>query len=557
MKNKLLFLLFISHSLNSISQVQLLKDFLPGGAEGQSHIVEFIEFNNQLYFNVNGEVNGNETGIELWKTDGTANGTVLVEDYSSGIANSNPSRFFLMGGTELVFIAENPAIGREWHRLNGSNIELIQDLNPSGSSIIYSPFAHGKFISSTGEEKILFRGNNTTLNNELFEYDFNSGTINLVGDFNGTSPSNPNWFRNFQADNSIMFSMQDTNLGNELFKYDGTSVVLVKDINPGNNSSSSQQFYEYQGEMYFYAIDEQEFGVINGELWKTDGTEQGTIKLKEINTNNTVNNASFPRDFLEFNGLLYFTADDGNGRELWRTDGTSNGTVRINVDPTTPNGSEPSDFLVTADFLYFSANRTVTGRELFAVSPSGAVFLVANIANGTNSSNPNGLIEYDGKIFMSADDGTTGRELWMYDPIDNSTSLFDIVPGLDGSFALNGSTGSNGSIVYNNQLYFVATTPTTGLEIFLLDANTLTTNQSIENSSLTLYPNPTSSSFSIAHNNETEIETIEVYDISGKLVKYFKGALNANYNVEELSKGLYFVKILSDSTSETIRLIKS
>ncbi len=50
---------------------------------------------------------------------------------------------------------------------------------------------------------------------------------------------------------------------------------------------------------------------------------------------------SSPTLLTPFNGAIYFSADDGvNGRELWKTDGTQGGTVLVKDILTGPNGSE-------------------------------------------------------------------------------------------------------------------------------------------------------------------------------------------------------------------------
>ena len=69
------------------------------------------------------------------------------------------------------------------------------------------------------------------------------------------------------------------------------------------------------------------------------------------------------------NGLLYFTADDGvHGRELWRTDGTDVGTMMIN-DLTPAGLTGPSGLEAAGDALYFSANDGIHGRELWRLGP--------------------------------------------------------------------------------------------------------------------------------------------------------------------------------------------
>ena len=64
---------------------------------------------------------------------------------------------------------------------------------------------------------------------------------------------------------------------------------------------------------------------------------------------------------------LYFTADDGvNGRELWKSDGTEAGTVLVKDINPGSGGSFPSSMTAVGDTLYFTANDGVNGRELWA-----------------------------------------------------------------------------------------------------------------------------------------------------------------------------------------------
>ena len=88
----------------------------------------------------------------------------------------------------------------------------------------------------------------------------------------------------------------------------------------------------FNGEIYFSADD----GTAGRELWKSDGTDSGTVMVKDINTT-AAGSASLPRWFTIFpDGLMYFRATDGtNGNELWRTDGTDAGTTMVkDIHPT-------------------------------------------------------------------------------------------------------------------------------------------------------------------------------------------------------------------------------
>src|SRR5688572_33316498 len=97
---------------------------------------------------------------------------------------------------------------------------------------------------------------------------------------------------------------------------------LLKDIisgSVGGFTTSSLYFYidhplsvvwEKNGKVYFTAVG---FNTVpNGstytndvELWMSDGTTSGTTLLKDINPGNE---GSYPSEFVEINGTLYFTA---------------------------------------------------------------------------------------------------------------------------------------------------------------------------------------------------------------------------------------------------------
>src|SRR5438477_7702184 len=96
------------------------------------------------------------------------------------------------------------------------------------------------------------------------------------------------------------------------------------------------------GSRFFYVESGGGFGF---ELWSTDGTANGGAIVKDINPGFQSSN---PQQLTANNGILYFTADDGtHGRELWRSDGTSDGTFMLaDLDPGT-SGSGP-DFLCVA-----------------------------------------------------------------------------------------------------------------------------------------------------------------------------------------------------------------
>ena len=98
---------------------------------------------------------------------------------------------------------------------------------------------------------------------------------------------------------------------------------LLEDINLKTEGSSPTQFVALGDALYFGASDASG----DRELWKTDGTTAGTVRVADIWPGSSSSN---PSGQTVFGNELYFSAEDGvSGRELWKTDGTAAGTVQV------------------------------------------------------------------------------------------------------------------------------------------------------------------------------------------------------------------------------------
>jgi ELWxxDGT repeat protein len=88
---------------------------------------------------------------------------------------------------------------------------------------------------------------------------------------------------------------------------------------PANGSNAS-----LVGTFLLFAADD---GVHGEELWRSDGTYEGTELVKDICPGAF---GSQPMYMTAFKGAIYFSADDcDHGHELWRSDGTAEGTTLL------------------------------------------------------------------------------------------------------------------------------------------------------------------------------------------------------------------------------------
>jgi len=142
------------------------------------------------------------------------------------------------------------------------------------------------------------------------------------------------------VNSTLFFTPDDGSHGIELWKSDGTEAgtVMVKDIYPGSNSSSPRATWRgltaVDGTLFFRADD----GVHGSELWKSDGSEGGTLLVNDIRPGSE---GSGPYFVTEAGGALFFTADDGtHGRELWGLLTLAPKIIRVDID--IKPGSDPN-----------------------------------------------------------------------------------------------------------------------------------------------------------------------------------------------------------------------
>ncbi|HRX87488.1 MAG TPA: hypothetical protein P5572_20880, partial [Phycisphaerae bacterium] len=211
---------------------------------------------------------------ELFISDGTEAGTYRIKDINPGPAASIPSTFTPLGN-KVFFQANDGVNGIELWATDGTaaGTTLFKDLNPAGSGV---PQNLTRIASS-----IYFIGNNGTDGDELWMTDGTVAGTQQVKDINPTGSSTPLDFTEFNG--QVAFTADDGVHGIELWMSDGTDAGthMVKDINPGPGISSPLELTVKDDEMFFVAIEpaNPDFGTVLTALWKTDGTEAGTVKI--------------------------------------------------------------------------------------------------------------------------------------------------------------------------------------------------------------------------------------------------------------------------------------
>lgn len=334
-----------------------------GGGSGGSGATELTEFSSPFFFVANDGESGVSGAAQLWRTDGLDEGTFKLADPATG---GDPDIQELTPfGDGLYFIADDGAGAQIW-------------------------FSDG---TEDGAERV------TSLDEEL---DSDTAYLTVMGDF-------------------LYFVATHNGAEEALWRTDGTDVELVKDINPGSEGGTAL-LTVMNDTLYFVADDGD-----GRELWKSDGSEEGTSRVAEINPGGNAFASNVPR--LQVVGdHLYFNAFDGDESGLWRSNGTDAGTelvVDFNAFAMTTVG----------DTLMFKYNPG-TGFGMYKTdgTEAGTTF---GLADGTqvfgDSFAP--MAQLNGSVFFLARDANDaddafGNEPWISDGTEaGSRMLKDINPG--------------------------------------------------------------------------------------------------------------------------------
>lgn len=179
------------------------------------------------------------SGYELWRSNGTASGTVRLKVYATyGSPEYGQISFasaFLSFNNYLYFI----------NGADTENISLCRINNTSTEPTVIKSF----FVSD-------YRYYTQRMYQSAADYHLTAvnGNLYFTLDEDGYSPV----------------------YGTELWKSNGTTTetVMVKDIRPGGESSQPADLRNENGMLYFTADDGS-----GRKLWKTDGTAAGTVRL--------------------------------------------------------------------------------------------------------------------------------------------------------------------------------------------------------------------------------------------------------------------------------------
>ncbi len=449
MRNALLLFFLVMFSLSGYAQYpQGLVDITATLADGDENFAltteddrsgtfksTFVLIGDTMYFTAT----STDSGDELYLTDGTAEGTKMVKDINPGSADASPRYLVALNG-KLYFQADDGTNGVELWESDGSEdgTKMVADIY-SGSE------SSAPDMLTVLDEKILFRATTVASSADaqkwMHIYDPVTETASLVSEIQARIDGDAITPR-IQVDNKhkvAYFIGEPVGENQEVYKTDGTSEGTGKifDVTPDDlGSSNIQWLFVHEDSVlvwrqktprkYAGADSVNYLEHLNEQIWITDGTAENTRMLKHMNK---------------------VVADDGNG------------TNTQFAFPVSFNGK-----------LYFRADNGVNGVELCESDLTEVgTFQVQDILEGDGSSWPEDYAVYKGYLCFNANagDGNEGAELRYLDTEDNTVKLMAYaIPGDAGSWVKRTTVLQYDGV--DSLVYFVGNGPSTGgAELFV------------------------------------------------------------------------------------------
>ncbi len=230
----------------------------------------------------------------------------------------------------------------------------------------------------------------------------------------------------FVAGDTAYFTAYDDEFGRELWRTDGSEggTVRLGDFTPGAESSNVTSLTSVGDRVYFVSQASSQWGASGTTLWvDAPGTGQIDSLLTDV----------APAGWGETLGILgadvffFRQVPSGNGShiELWKTDGSTTGTQLVKKFA---DFYPASTFRAVGGSLYFIASDGVAGEELWKTDGSEAGTVLVKDINPTSGSYPWMMaVVGDTLYFRASKDGQ--ESLWRTDAEDGAVEVINSESG--------------------------------------------------------------------------------------------------------------------------------
>ncbi|MFO1077387.1 MAG: hypothetical protein U1E73_06635 [Planctomycetota bacterium] len=392
----------------------------PTGILVTSPISGFVPFQGRLLFG-----GTDQTGDELWNYDGQ-NAPARFAD----LATDGPSLLLGRGTAPAVrelqyFTAYEPATGLELYRSDGTAAGTqVLDL-VAGSATNFTPFngtfaRYGNRLAFANQRQVAITDGTLAGTVDLIPQAVSSNTTPFLVE------GDELWFLR----NGTLYRSNGTPAGTaailQTFYFSPTDFLLLThhilyasylSVFSTTGTGFPESLLQTSQDRRLYRLGD-DLAVIVDQygIWATDGTAAGTTQLANV--------AAFPDRGALRDGILHQIAL----QTYWTTDGTAAGTHSMPL----PQGLGPTQLILTARDVYLVATTAAEGKELWRLDAGTSQFvLVRAISPGPTDGVLSAVALGTGDlVLLTGFDDANGVEPWITDGTTAGTHLLaDINPG--------------------------------------------------------------------------------------------------------------------------------
>ena len=386
----------------------------------RSDLPSYVPLGGFLYFQGCADSDSSDPGCELWRTDGSREGTRLVADVNPGAEHSHPS-WLTAVGNRLFFVATTGT------GVNTDAALWVSNGTAAGTALVRK-FAHDpdsiRSLETAGG-KLFFIAQDGANGEELWVSDGTAAGTRTVTRF---TPENPfGMMKPLGSD--LYFLADDVEHGVELWRSDGTAAGTVRVTELGYHrpfSGEREPILESQiaaagHRVVFLATD----GLNGFEYWSTSGTPESTTRVADpcpASDCTDVQDNPDPSLILATVGdrVVLRMYDEHHDDTAWSTDGTPGGTVRL-LDA----DLQSRPFAIGRSVFFFA------GADLWRTdgTPAGTRRYADLSLPNFPPFDPQEIASHKGRIYFNVTSPAYGEELWSSDGRPGGTGLVaDVFP---------------------------------------------------------------------------------------------------------------------------------
>jgi trimeric autotransporter adhesin len=541
------------------SQVELVADMPDSSA-----IENITRVDNMIFFS---SVTGDS--VALWVTDGSLNSSHLIRKFPGAdiYSTSKPFCFVSFNGNLIFSADESAGYDKQGNFIRNSYLWKSNGTSAGTVKIkklytwdykddAYPDIFGNEFVQL--DDKFIFVASPTdTINWELWVTDGTDNGTKMIKDIKTGKglfdrSSLPQGLT--KIGNTVCFAAIDDNHGYELWVTDGTAngTKILKDIFPGSGSSFLYYHINFipMGNQFIFIAYDSDY---RGQLWISNGTEEGTKMIVEIekepNESVSIENRTdvngvfyFQKNFFNLGTLLYDSA------QLWKSDGSVNGTLKV-----TDLNKEfyIKSFVSYHSGLHFMQANSNKNELWKSDGTKEGTYKISQFQIPEKSTDK--LFVLNDNIYFAALDSDHILKLWKSDGTSNGTFPVE-------NWNETKITSISNITLFKDGIYFSSSHQDYGTALFKYKTTVFDDiHSSILVNHLKISPNPSNGILNICLPDHTQKAVITIYDSKGTTINSLltkPGQTAVSCDISRLKNGVFMISLTGESGTLSAKFIK-